>query len=483
MLRILSPAEMGEADRRAIAAGTPEAVLVERAGAAVAREALRMLGGSYGRRVVVVAGKGNNGADGVVAARRLRARGVGVDVLQLDAGVLVSQLLRVLARADLVIDAMFGTGFRGALDGNAAIVARALEGQRVLAVDIPSGVDGTTGEIRGSAVRADATVVFAALKPGLLFEPGRSRTGRVHIADIGIDPGATNAHVLEVGDLWLPSRAPTAHKWSSGLLVIGGSTGMVGAPLMTSRAAARCGAGMVVCGLPGTDAAARASTAEIVIRALAATPEGALDADAAAAVVKDLDRFGAVVIGPGLGRDDRSQHAVRRIVAECPVSLVVDADALNALALDPASLQARRAAGFPPAILTPHAGEFARLAGEPVGADRIASARGLAAQTHAIVLLKGPGTVIAAPDGAVVVNRTGGAALATAGTGDVLSGIIGGLLANGAAPFAAAATGTYVHGRAATAAATGVDLVATDLVAELHPTLEALRSGTDPWED
>jgi NAD(P)H-hydrate epimerase len=258
---------------------------------------------------------------------------------------------------------------------------------------------------------------------------------------------------------------------------------MVGAPLMASRAAARCGAGMVVCGLPGIDAAARASTAEIVTRALAATPDDALDADAAAAIIKDVDRFDAVVIGPGLGRDDRSQHAVRRIVAECPVPLVVDADALNALALDPAPLQARRTAGYPPAILTPHAGEFARLAGEPVGVDRIASARELAAQTHAVVVLKGPGTVVAASDGAVIVNRTDGPALATAGTGDVLSGIIGGLLANGAPPFAAAATGTYVHGRAATAAATGVDLVATDLVAALHPTLEALRSGTDPWED
>jgi NAD(P)H-hydrate epimerase len=483
MRTVATPAEIAEADRRAIAAGTPEAVLVERAGDAVAREAVRMLGGTYGRRVVVVAGRGNNGADGIVAADCLRSRGVGVDVLRLDAGVLVSALLRVFARADLVIDAMFGTGFRGALDGDAAIVGRALEGKRVLAVDIPSGVDGTTGEVRGSAVRAETTVTFAALKPGLLFEPGRTNAGRVRVADIGIDPGATKAHVLGVSDLRLPTRAPAAHKWSAGLLVIGGSTGMVGAPLMASRAAARCGAGMVVCGLPGTDAAARASTAEIVTRALPATPDGALDADAAETVVKDVDRFDAVVIGPGLGRDERSQHAVRHIVAECAVPLVVDADALNALALDLAPLHARRTSGFAPAILTPHAGEFARLAGEPVGADRIVSARDLASKTHAIVVLKGPGTVIATPDGEVVVNRTGGAALATAGTGDVLSGIIGGLLANGAPPFAAAATGTYVHGRAAEAAATGVDLIATDLVAALHPTLEALRSGTDPWED
>jgi hydroxyethylthiazole kinase-like uncharacterized protein yjeF len=474
---------MKAADQRAIAAGTPEAVLVERAGAAVARHAVRMLGGTYGRRIVVVCGKGNNGADGLVAARLLRARGTGVEVVTLGSNTLVADLVRALSRADLVIDAMYGTGFRGVLEGDAAIIARALDDHVVLAVDVPSGIDGTTGEARGVAVRARETVTFAALKPGLLFEPGRSHAGVVRIADIGIDPGHATAHVLDATDLTIPSRPPDAHKWSTAALVIGGSTGMIGAPLMAARAAARCGAGMVVCGLPGVDSAARGSDAEIVTRALASTPEGALDTDAARVMLKDVERFHAVVVGPGLGLDDRTQTAVRRIVAECPIPLVVDADALNALAVDLAPCNVRHAAGLPPMVLTPHAGEFARLAGEAANPDRVASARSLAARTHAVVVLKGPGTVIAAPHGAVVINRTDGPVLATAGTGDVLSGVIGGLLATGATPFAAAATGTYVHGRAGSAAGTGMELVATDLIAALAPTLETLRSGIDPWEE
>jgi len=482
---VVTPAEMGEADRRTISAGTPEAVLVARAGGAVARHALRMLGGSYGRRVVVVRGGGNNGADGRVAAARLRARGVGVDEFALADGVPDDRLGRALGRAHLAIDAMFGTGFRGALEGDAARVARrfAESGVRVLAVDIPSGVNGTTGEVRAEAVRAHETICFAALKPGLLFEPGRSRAGRVRVVDIGIDVGVTQLHVLEPADLALPHRAAQGHKWSAGVLVVGGSLGMAGAPLLAGHAAARSGAGMVVCGLPGADAATRAGGSELVIRALPATSGGGLGAGAVDAVLADVERFRALALGPGLGRDAETQDAIRRLTAECPLPIVLDADGLNALASDPEALRARSAAGHPPAILTPHAGEYARLAYKAVDADRVVAARDLARRVDAIVLLKGPGTVVAAPDGRAVVNRTDSAALATAGTGDVLTGIIAGLLAAGAAPFDAAATGAYVHGRAATVAGTGDDLVATDLIGALHPTLDALRSGGDPWEE
>jgi hydroxyethylthiazole kinase-like uncharacterized protein yjeF len=487
---VVTPAEMGEADRRTISAGTPEEVLVERAGGAVARHALRVLGGTYGRRVTVVCGRGNNGADGMVAARHLRTQGIGVDELVLAEGVASPALRRALARADLAIDGMFGTGFRGELEGDAAIVAAALAeaGIPTLAIDIPSGVDGTTGEVRGVAIRARETVCFAALKPGLLFEPGRGHAGRVHVVDIGvhlsgIGTESSQLHVLEVSDLHLPRRAPDGHKWSAGALVVGGSTGMAGAPLLASHAAARCGAGMVVCGVPGADAAARASGSELVSRALPATPEGNLDAGAADAVLAGIERFRVVAIGPGLGRDASTQAAVRRLAAECPVPIVIDADGLNALAAEPEVLRRRRAAGLSPAILTPHAGEYARLACHAIGSDRVAAARDLAARLDAIVLLKGPGTVVAAPDGGAVVNRTDGSALATAGTGDVLTGVVAGLLAAGAAPFDAAATGAYVHGRAATVAGTGDDLVATDLIGALHPTLNGLRSGRDPWEE
>ncbi len=490
MLPVVTPAEMGEADRRTISAGTPEAVLVERAGAAVARHALAMLGGAYGRRVVVVCGRANNGADGRVAARRLRARGVGVDLLVLADGVAEPALERALARADLAIDGMFGTGFHGALEGDAAIVARALAASAIptLAIDIPSGVDGTTGAVHGEAVCASATVCFAALKPGLLFEPGVHHAGRVRVVGIGIDPasgtdGSPRLNVLETPDLRLPRRAAEGHKWSAGAFVVGGSTGMTGAPMMAALAAARSGAGMVVCGVPGVDAAARAGGSEIVTRALAQTPAGGLAAEAADQVLGDAERFRAIAVGPGLGREPETQIAVRRLVAECPVAIVVDADGLNALAADPEALYGRRAAGLPLAILTPHAAEYARLAGTEVGTDRVLAARNLAARLGAVVLLKGPGTVIAAPDGEAVINRTGSPALATAGTGDVLTGIITGLLAAGASPFDAAATGAYVHGRAAAAADTGDDLVATDLIGALHPTLAALRSGRDPWEE
>ncbi|MGQ0826089.1 MAG: NAD(P)H-hydrate dehydratase [Actinomycetota bacterium] len=479
---MLTPEEVAELDRRSVAAGTPEVVLVERAGAAVARAAVRMLGGTYGRRVVVVCGTGNNGADGRVAARRLRVLGVGVDMFDLAAG--IADLPRAVRRANLAIDAMFGTGFRGELVGDAARACELMAGLPTLAIDIPSGVDGTSGERRGTAVRADETVCFVARKPGLLFEPGRSLAGYVRVVDIGIGiPERPRLAVPGVGDLVLPVRTPTAHKWDAALMVVGGSNGMIGAPMMVANAAARSGAGMIVCGLPGSETAAAALGTEIVTRALPATADGHIDEDAARVVLKDLGPFAAIAIGPGLGRDDRAHAAARRIIAEAPVPLVVDADALNALATDPSPLRIRHAAKLPFAILTPHEGEFERLAGRPVGADRVAAARALATRTDAIVLLKGPGTVIAAPDGDAVINPTGTAALATAGTGDILTGIIGGLLANGAEPFVAALTGAYVHGRAACAAPTAPDLVAMDLIGALAPTLSALRSGHDPWED
>jgi NAD(P)H-hydrate epimerase len=483
MQPVLTPAQMAEADRHAIAAGTPEAVLVERAGRAVSRHALRMLGGAYGRRVTIVAGKGNNGADGRVAARRLRALGIGVDELDLERGFGAVELARALGRADLVIDAMYGTGFRGALDGSAAAVAEWSEttGVPVLAVDIPSGVNGATGAVEGAAVRATETICFAAYKPGLLFEPGRTHAGRVTIADIGIAVDA-NLTVLAVTDLVLPQRGGDAHKWSAGCLVVGGSSGMVGAPLLTGRAALRTGAGMVVCAVPGRDAAAQVSGRELVARPLPATANGGLDEDAASEVLKEIARYGALAIGPGLGREPATQSAARAIVAEADIAVVVDADALNAVAVDPSGLHAREHAGLPPAVLTPHAAEYERLAGRPVGDDRVAAARELAAELRSIVLLKGPGTVIAAPDGRAVVNRTGGPALATAGTGDVLTGVIGGLLAQGVEPFAAAATAAYVHGRAADAARTTPDIVASDLVRALPRTLGALRNRRDPWE-
>jgi NAD(P)H-hydrate epimerase len=257
-------------------------------------------------------------------------------------------------------------------------------------------------------------------------------------------------------------------------MVVGGSSGMTGAPLMVSHAAMRVGAGIVWCCVPGEEAAARAAGTEVITRPLPATKSGALAEDAARAVLEPLERFKAIVVGPGLGTKGSTAAAVRRIVAKAAVPMVLDADGLNALKGDVRPLQGRRAA----TVLTPHDGEYARLLGDAPGGDRIAAARRLAAATGCVALLKGPATVVADPSGRATVNPTGTAALATAGTGDVLSGVIGGLLARGAGPFEAAATGAFVHGRAADVAGhTG--LVAGDLIDALPATLRELHLETE----
>jgi NAD(P)H-hydrate epimerase len=445
VLPVVTPDEMRVIDA---AAPEPEEVLIERAGAAVARAATAMLGGSYGRRAVVIAGKGNNGNDGRVAARLLERRGVRVTLVGPEA--------RRLPAADLVIDAAFGTGYRS---GGAAWSAPETT-DPVLAVDIPSGVDGLTGRVSGHVLAARRTVTFAALKPGLLFPPGRELAGEVEVADIGLPAGSARTHVVEPSDLrsWIPLRPVDAHKWSAALWVVAGSTGMIGAAHLAARAAQRTGAGMVRLSSPGVDGDPCAPT-EAVRQPLS---------DAwADDVLADVRRFGAVVVGPGLGRSDATVVQARALVAKAPVALVVDADALFAVAGHDGLLRARTG----PTVLTPHDGEYARLTGQPPGDDRLDAARRLAAGTGSVVLLKGPATVVAEPEGRAVVVTTGDQRLATAGTGDVLAGVIGSLLAQGMPAFEAAAAAAWLHGAAARRApARGTvagDLV--DLLPEVFP--------------
>jgi NAD(P)H-hydrate epimerase len=450
---------------------------MDRAGRAVAWAVRRELDGVYGRRAVAVCGKGNNGGDGLVAAAVLRGWGMRVDVIRLAEPVEAADLDRALGRADILIDAMYGTGFTGTLEGPAAVVAARSATLDTVAVDIPSGVDGRTGAAPGPAVQATTTVTFAAPKPGVLFEPGGSHAGRLVVADIGIDVGGPILGVTEAADVtrWLAATARPAdtNKWRAGLLVVGGSGGMIGAPRFVSLAAMRAGAGIVWCAVPGRDAAARISGDEIIARAAPATDDGALAG--LGDLVAALERFRAVAVGPGLGRADATRRAVRELVAAAPNPLVLDADGLNAYAGDAAALRSRTA----PTVLTPHDGEYARLTGAPVGADRVDAARRLAADTGAVTLLKGPATVVAEPGGRAAVNPTGGAELATAGSGDVLTGIIGGLIARGLSAFDAAVAGAFVHGRAADGAGhTG--LIASDLIAALPRTLDALT--TSPRE-
>ena len=424
MLPVVRIAEM-----QAIDADAPEdvEVLIDRAGAAVARAALDLLGGAYGRTAVVLAGPGNNGADGRVAADRLRRRGVRVEVVEL------ADAPAVLPEVDLVVDAALGTGAsrpHRAPDPGAALV---------LAVDIPSGIDGDTGQANGSPMRADLTVTFAALKPGLLLGDGPAHAGAVRIADIGLDVSRARIHLLDdasAGAL-LPRRDAGAHKWHQAVLVVAGSPGMTGAASMAAEAAQRAGAGMVRLATPG------GGHGRDVPREVVTLDVG--DAGWAEALVDDPGKVHAVAVGPGMGTAMATRHQIRTLVAGLDLPVVVDGDGLTALGTDAASVVAHRRAGT---VLTPHEGEFARLAGHPPGAPRIGDVVALAERTGAVVLLKGPTTVAASPDGRVRLVRSGDDRLATAGTGDVLTGIVVALLAAGLDPLDAAAVGAHVHGLA-----------------------------------
>jgi NAD(P)H-hydrate epimerase len=444
VIPILTPDEMAAVDA---AATEPVEVLIERAGAAVARAAIRALGGSYGRRVVVVAGKGNNGNDGRVAARRLTARGVRVEVVDADAAP------AHLPDCDLVVDAAYGTGFRGEW------AAPDAGGAPVLAVDIPSGVDGLTGAVGGAVMHARRTVSFAALKPGLVLEPGASAAGEVEVADIGLDAGGARAHLVETADVagWVPARAPTAHKWQRAVWVVGGSPGLDGAAVLTSSAAMRAGAGYVRWSSPGAVPGDTKPT-EVVGTELPPAAWGD-------AVLGDLGRFAALVVGNGLGLDDRHRAPVAQVVANATVPVVVDADALTLLGTDVVGL------ARPTTILTPHDGEYERLAGRPAGADRIDAARDLAGRAGCVVLLKGRTTVVAAPGGQVLAVRHGDARLATLGSGDVLAGAIAALVAQGLDPMPAAAAAAALHGLAGRLGWRR-GLVAGDLVAALPEAIE-----------
>jgi len=439
---VLRVDDMRAVDADALAQVSEE-TLVQRAGTAVATWAIRMLGGTYGRHVVVVAGKGNNGADGRVAAARLRARGAQVTVVEASDA---PDRIGPAGAVDLVIDAAYGTGFRGTYRAPAVPA-----GVPVLAVDIPSGVNGDTGEACGEPLRADLTVTFAALKTGLVQGAGLVLAGRVEVVDIGLDVSRARIWVVEDSDVaaQLAPRPRDAHKWQSALSVVAGSPGMTGAAGLCARAAYRAGAGMVRLGIPGGD------PADLPVSEAVGTPL-AFEGWSSQALVM-AERCRALVVGPGLGRASSTVADVRDVVARSTVPVVVDADGLYALGTgdevaavvggDPGA--ASGAGGARTAVLTPHEGEFTRLAGAPPGSDRIRAATDLARVCGAVVLLKGPTTVVADPDGNVLLATAGSPRLATAGTGDVLSGAIGAFVARGVGPRHAAALAAHVHGRAA----------------------------------
>jgi NAD(P)H-hydrate epimerase len=474
---ILTPAESADLDRASAERGITVDSLMERAGRAVARTALALAGGAYGRRAVVVCGKGNNGGDGLVAARHLHRWGMGATAVLLaepdayrdaaaanldrarTAGVRIvgaADLRRELWRADVVVDGIVGTGFRGVPEGAVAEAIGAVNdtGLATVAVDIASGVDGATGAVAGDAVAADATVTFGSLKPGHVLFPGASSAGVVEIADIGFPPD------LVTSDLWqverddvaamLPVRAPDSHKRSTGIvLMIGGSRAMTGAVRLMAGAAYRAGAGLVRAAVPeGILRVAQTGLVEATFAPLPETGEGTIAESALDSLKEHLADADAVAIGPGLGRNEETLAFVRALVRESPAPVVVDADALVAFAGRLEELASLDSADL---VLTPHAGEFARLAGlevAEVNADRVGNLRGLVDEIGTVVLLKGNPTLVGMPGGEVRVNSTGGPALATGGTGDVLTGVIAALLARGVGPADAAAAGAFVHGHA-----------------------------------
>lgn len=439
---------MRAADAAALAMVSDETVFIRRAGHSVAHAAKKMLGGAYGRQVVVIAGPGNNGHDGRVAGEWLTQWGAHVEVL--SAGECGSAFID-RSRADLVIDAAYGIGFHG--QWTPPIVFDV----PVLAVDIPSGLDGLTGVVSGGVIPADRTVTFAAVKTGMLFGDGPSVCGEIDVVDVGIDPVDDVAgYIVQTHDVasWIPPRGRTVHKWNHSVRVIAGSSGMAGAASLVSASAMRAGAGIVHLSWRGHDAVVPPT--EVVGRPLPATGWAAF-------VASDIDRFDSLVIGPGLGRGDDIGAEIRDVLTTCEIPTVIDGDGLSG-AIDPTggyeALRVRSGA----TILTPHDGEFAVLGGDTTNPDRIEATRQLAARCNCVVLRKGPTTVISDVDGAVYFVVSGDERLATAGSGDVLSGIIGALVARGLAPHEAAAAGAFIHGMAGSSCATE-GTIARDVVA------------------
>ena len=467
-------AEMRAADAWAIEErGTPGVDLMERAGVGLARVTAQA---ARPGPVRVVCGKGNNGGDGLVVARLLREEGREVDVLAVgdlsdakgDARANLDRLPgdppRAFSADELrgsaaIVDAMLGTGFEGAprepVAGAIAAINEA--GAPVVACDVPSGVNTSTGEVETDAVRADVTATFHGPKVGLYVDPGKEHAGRVDVVDIGIPrdaPRPERAGLISDAVLALvPSRPRAGTKFKSGVVVVaGGARGLTGAPTMAALAAMRTGAGYVQVAVPAsTEPTFDLKLMEAMTHGMP-EDDGAHVPAGADQVLELCEKAGALVLGPGIGRTDGALEWAREVARRAPVPVLIDADGLNAHAGRLESLRDRKAA----TVLTPHEGELGRLLeidSDRVQAARLPCARDAAARSGSIVVLKGDDTIVALPDGTAAVSRGATPALATAGTGDVLSGLAGALLAKGMEPFEAAAAGVLAHARAGRVAA------------------------------
>jgi ADP-dependent NAD(P)H-hydrate dehydratase / NAD(P)H-hydrate epimerase len=499
---LLDAPRMRAVDRWAIEQrGVPSLELMERAGAGVTQAVERLAGDGP---VAVVCGKGNNGGDGLVVARLLRQAGRDVTVVGMscspeqlspDARANLERLpgerpmgfgeagaREAIAGAVAIVDALLGTGFEGEPHGEVADAIEEVNAApgRVLSVDVPSGVDASTGAIAAVAIQAEATVSFHAAKPGLWINPGKLHAGELTTIEIGIPRGApatSDIGLIVDGVLdALPRRTARSTKFTSGhVVVVGGSAGLTGAPAMTSLAAMRAGAGYVTACVPESlRAILDTQLVEAMTRGLP-DERGALSPQALPAAMEALARADSLALGPGLGRDPGSVQLARELARQSPLPTVLDADGLNAHAGALAELALRDA----PTVLTPHAGELARLLeidSDEVQRERLSHARRAAEQAGAIVVLKGDDTLIVEPSGRVAVSRGGSPALATAGTGDVLTGTIAALLASGLEAFTAAAAAVHLHARAGREAARRQGSAEGVIAGDVIGALPAVRS-------
>jgi hydroxyethylthiazole kinase-like uncharacterized protein yjeF len=504
-MKIATSQQIKNIDRRAIKEfGIPGPVLMENAASAIMAEMERFFDGLAGVRVCIICGKGNNGGDGLALARRLSIRGVAVRVallapfsavtgeakvnlsilrktdLQITQKASARDLSEVLQWSDIIVDALLGVGLSTPLKG---LFAQAVDmintaGKPVVAVDIPTGIDADTGAIIGSAVKAELTVTMALLKRGLVLFPGAHYAGEVRVADIGIpaeviDQEKIRVTLLDRGFAWglMSPRDPDSHKGDYGhLMIVAGSPGKAGAAIMSARAALRTGAGLVSVAAPnGLVPIVQAQITEAMCVPAAESIEGTLGIGSEEELLKAASRMSACAIGPGLSTHYETVQVVRNLVQRLTVPMVIDADGLNALVGFTEILKRAKA----PVILTPHPGEMGRLLGissDDVQKDRITIASGFAVKYNVILVLKGAGTVVAFPDGRIFINSTGNPGMATGGTGDGLTGMIGGLLAQGYTATHAACLGVYLHGLAGDLAAKEkgeMSMIAGDLIEKI----------------
>jgi ADP-dependent NAD(P)H-hydrate dehydratase / NAD(P)H-hydrate epimerase len=521
-MHLLTAAEMRAVDRATIAAGTPGERLMQRAGEGVAEGLERRWGSPLALRVLVLAGGGNNGGDGLVAARALAARGARVAVavcaprehVRGDARVMLerfeqagglvrfvdgpdalSALVAMHDHWDFALDALLGTGAEGGPRGLVADACRLVNdlharGTRVLAVDLPTGVGSDDGSVAPGAVHADATVTFGHPKRGHWLWPGRGLCGELEVVDIGlVSPEQAGVQPAELASAralaaCVPVRDPRAHKGVTGrAFLVGGAPGMTGAMVLAAQAATRAGAGYVRVAAPASlQAILAAHLVEPMVLACGEDEHRTLTTSALPLILSEAERADAVAVGPGLSRNPHAASLARELATHLARPLVIDADALTALSpAEDVLVPALRLAPAP-RILTPHLGEMSRLTGQShqeLESRRIDATKGWAQRWGAVVVLKGAPTVVAAPDGRVSVNPTGSPALATAGTGDVLTGTIVALLAQGLAPFDAARLAVFAHGMAGEMAGTEVGDVgatATDVVARIPRALARIRA-------